>query len=130
MLHWQTFARLPNSELAKLDIAQINLACAVGLPTTDNIDFGFTREQLDNWAAHTRRFTERSLSLFYSGRSDYSDSEARFRIQAMITFLQRDVGIRFRTDKRSNDAILTPSDTFLHGILRGEGGTCGSLPIL
>jgi hypothetical protein len=68
--------------------------------------------------------------MFYAERCDYPDSEPRFRIQAMVTHLQRDLGIRFRMDRRSDDAVLEPSDTFLHGIIRGHGGTCGSLPVL
>ncbi len=70
------------------------------------------------------------MPYFHSSRCDYPDSEPRFRIQAMITALQRDLGVHFRLDKRSNDAPLEPADSFLHGILQGEGGTCGSLPVL
>ena len=130
MFDWQQLVRLPDPDLARVDIALSNLACAAGLPESDMIDVDLCLQTLDLWAEQTHGFTERVMPLFYSGRCDYPDSEPRFRIQAMITYLQRDLGLRFRFDKRSNDALLEPADSFLHGIIQGKGGTCGSLPVL
>jgi hypothetical protein len=101
-----------------------------GLPGSDRIDVGLCLRTLDSWAEQTRRFTERVMPMFYSGRCDYPDSEPRFRIQAMITYLQRDLGIRYRLGRRDDNAVFEPADNFLHGIIQGEGGTCGSLPVL
>ena len=129
-LQWEKLVRLSDCELAKFDVAAMNLACACGLPDSELIDFGHCLRTLDAWAEQTRRFTERVMPFFESGKSDYPDSEPRFRIQAMITYLQRDLGLRFRLDKRSSDAVLEPADSFLHGIIQGKGGTCGSLPVL
>lgn len=130
MLDWQSLTQLPDSELSCIDIARINLACAAGLPTTEEIDEDLSLRQLDTWAEQTRHFTDRVLPRFYSGRCDYPDSEPRFRIQAMITYLQRDLGIHYRLDRRSDDVDFEPSDSFLHGIFQNKGGTCGSLPVL
>ncbi len=130
MPNWRDLVRLPEPELALIDIAVTNLCCAAGLPGTDRINLGLCLQTLDAWAAQTSAFTERVMPLFWSGKCDYPDSEPRFRIQAMITCLQRDIGLRFRLDKRSEDANLDPSDSFLHGVMQGEGGTCGSLPVL
>ncbi len=130
MLEWLQLVRLPDNELARLDVAEVNLACAAGLPGSESIDVGLCLRTLDTWAERTRQFTERVMPMFSRGRCDYPESEPRFRIQAMITYLQRDLGLRFRFDKRSDDAVLEPADSFLHGIIHGEGGTCGSLPVL
>jgi hypothetical protein len=130
MLNWQRLVWLSEQELAALDIAQVNLACAAGLPWSERIDVPRCLRTLDAWAEQTRRFTERAMPLFHSGKCDYPDSEPRFRIQAMITYLQRDLGLRYRFDRRSTDAVLEPADSFLHGIIQGQGGTCGSLPVL
>lgn len=130
MLDWRNLVRLPDWDLAKVDIASVNLACAVGLPGSDQIDFGRCLRILDAWAGQSRCFTERVLPLFHGGRCDYPESEPRFRIQALVTYLQRDLGLRFRFDRRSDDAVYEPVDSFLHGILQGQGGTCGSLPVL
>ncbi len=130
MFDWCHLVRLSDQELARVDIALTNLACAAGLPGSERIDIGLCLRTLDTWAEQTRQFTERVMPMFHSGRCDYPDSEPRFRIQAMITYLQRDLGSRFRFDKRSDEAVLEPADSFLHGILLGKGGTCGSLPVL
>lgn len=130
MLDWQQLVHLSDRELARIDIALTNLACAAGLPGSDRIDVGLCLRTLDAWAGQARQFTDRAMPLFYSGRCDYSDSEPRFRIQALITCLQRDLGVRFRLDRRSDDDVFEPADSFLHGILQGQGGTCGSLPVL
>lgn len=130
MLDWRDLVRLPDRDLAKVDIALVNLACAAGLPGSDEIDVGHCLRVLDSWAEQTRCFTERVLPLFHDGRCDYPDSEPRFRIQALVTYLQRDLGLRFRLDRRSDDAVYEPADSFLHGIIQGQGGTCGSLPVL
>jgi hypothetical protein len=130
MLNWRRLVWLSEQELAGYDIAVVNLACAAGLPGSERIDVPLCLRTLDTWAEQTRRFTERIMPLFHSGRCDYPDSEARFRIQAMITYLQRDLGLRYRHDKRSADAVLEPADSFLHGIIQGQGGMCASLPVL
>lgn len=130
MLAWQQLVRLSDQELAGYDIALTNLACARGLPDSDHMDIGMCLRTLDSWAEQTRRFTDRVMPLFYHGRCDYPDSEPRFRIQAMITYLQRGLGLRFRWDRRSEEASLEPADYFLPGIMQGKGGTCASLPVL
>lgn len=130
MLDCRDLVRLSDQELAKVDIALVNLVCAAGLPGPASIDLGHCLRVLDSWARQTRCFTERVMPLFHGGRCDYPDSEPRFRVQALVTYLQRDLGLRFRLDRRSDDAALEPADSFLHGIIQGQGGTCGSLPVL
>ena len=130
MHDWLQLVRLPAHERAEVDIAAVNLACATGLPGLKPLNLDQCMYLLGSWAEQTRRFTERVLPMFYSGRCDYPHSEPRFRMQAMITYLQRDLGLRYRFDKRSDDARLKPEDSFLNGIFEGKGGTCGSLPVL
>jgi hypothetical protein len=130
MFDWRYLVRLSGRDLEKVDIALVNLVCAAGLPGTAQIDIGHCLRTLDGWARQTRGFTQRVMPLFRGGRCDYPDSEPRFRMQALVTHLQRDLGLRFRYDRRWNDAQLEPADSFLHGIIQGQGGTCGSLPVL
>jgi hypothetical protein len=81
-------------------------------------------------AASCRTFIERVMPHFRHGRGDYPDSEGRFRVQAMVTHLQRDLGVRYHPDRRTESSVLRSEDSFLYGILLGRGGTCGSLPTL
>lgn len=130
MVDWQTLARLTDRELATVPLVALNLACADGLPGCERIDIRHCDHVLQGWAERCRAFTERVMPMFRSGRCDHPDSEPRFRVQAMVTHLQRDIGIRYRFERRSKEAVFTPEDSFLTGILDGKGGTCGSLPVL
>jgi hypothetical protein len=48
----------------------------------------------------------------------------------MITVLQKDCGVRYNLAKIPEDVPFDASDTFIHGIIQGDGGTCASLPVL
>ncbi len=130
MLDWQELVRLPDAELARLDVAAVNLACAAGLPGADRIDWERCLRTLDDWARRCGRFTAGVLPHFRRGHCDYPGSEPKFRIQAMITHLQRDLGARYHPGRIADDAVFRPEDSFVHGVVQGEGGTCGSLPIV
>lgn len=108
----------------------MNLACAAGLPGAERIDFPLCMATLDEWAASCRAFTQKVMPYFHRGRCDYPKSEPKFRIQAMISHLQCDLGVRYHPDRKTDDSVFQPEDSYLHGIIQGEGGTCGSLPIL
>ncbi len=130
MLDWQTLVRLPDAQLARLDIAVMNLACAQGLPGADRIDYALCLRTIDEWAVRCHWFTERVLPYFRRGECDYPESEPKFRIQALITHLQRDLGVRYHPGRMAEDAVFQPEDSFVYGIVQGRGGTCGNLPIL
>jgi hypothetical protein len=127
---WRLLVRLPDEQLARLDVALMNLACAAGLSGSERIDIERCLTTLDDWANRCRTFTQAVLPHFHRGRCDYPESEPKFRIQAMITHLQRDLGVRYHPGRIRDDAVFQPEDSFLHGIIQGEGGTCASLPVL
>lgn len=126
-LGWQDLARLPDLELAKVDIAVMNLACAADLPSTEKLDAAACLRVIDEWTRAIGQETERRLPRF---RSTGYDSEAQWRVSLMIALLARTFGVRHNPAKVSLDVPLDVADTFLHGILWGNGGTCASLPVL
>jgi hypothetical protein len=71
MLNWHQVVRLPESEMNRLDVAVLNLACASGLPGADRIDWKRNFEKLDEWADRCKRFTEAVMPHFHQGRCDY-----------------------------------------------------------
>lgn len=95
MLNWQSLIAVPERDLARIDIAELNLACAESLPHPEPIDRNRCLHTIDAWAERCHDFTTSAMKLSHSGRCDYPDSEPRFRIQAMITHLQRDLGVRY-----------------------------------
>lgn len=131
MLDWKQLVFESDEQLATRDIAEVNLACAAGLPGSVKIDYDLCRRKLDEWTRYCGWFTERAMPYFRAGKyEEYPNSEPRFRIHALITALQRDCGVRYHPDKKNDDAKFEPEDSFLYGILQGGGGTCASLPVL
>ena len=129
-LDWHDLVRLPDEELERLDIAAVNVACAAGLPGCSEPTPATVLQTIDGWTAQCRRFTDRVMPMLRSGRSDYPESEPKFRIQALITHLQRDLGVRYHPGRMLDAAVFEPRDSFLQGIFTSEGGTCGSMPVL
>jgi hypothetical protein len=123
--------RLSDQEIAQHDIAQWNLISAVGLS-------GLTEQQvppliarLDRWANRVRLETNRHLYRYRENPADYEDSEAYFRLLMLITVTQQDFGVHYNLGVMCDPVDQTnPEDWFVHGLLRGSGGTCASMPVL
>jgi hypothetical protein len=130
MLHWKELVKLSEAELSRLDLALVNLTCASELPGAEKIDFAHCLRTLDQWAECVRQETERLISRFQEKPDEYDNSLAYFQMLVLATVLQRQCGVRYNAEKISADASFTTEDTFVHGIIQGNGGTCGSLPVL
>ena len=121
---------LSDAELAKYDIAELNLACAAGLPGAERINAGEVRRTLDRWAERVRYETDRHLYKFHRNPDEYENSEAYFRTLVMISVLQQDLGVRYNPERINDPDFRDSEDLFIHGLLRGRGGTCASMPVL
>lgn len=129
---------LSESELAQYDIAEINLACAVGLPGAEMLDVESCLHTLDEWAEKVRWQTLKQIHLFERWPDRFHHSPSFFRVVALVTVLQRDLGLRYNpalmcdpSEPERDDGFFTSAaNLFLHGIIEGKGGTCSSLPPL
>jgi hypothetical protein len=130
MFHWKVLARLSEEQLGALDVAEVNLACIEGLPGAANLPYAECLDRLNHYARCVRHYTERRLPEFREEAEGYTNSEAIFRIVCMITLLRSAFGIRYNPAKMAAEAEFEPADTFIHGALLGEGGTCASLPVI
>lgn len=130
MLDWRALALLSDDQLGKHDIAEVNLACAADLPDSSDLDVPLCLHLLDRWADYTRRFTEKAYPDFVRQPEAFNHSPGFFRALCLITALQRDLGAHYNEAKMSEDIPLVTADTFVHGVLLGEGGTCSSLPVV
>jgi hypothetical protein len=111
-------------------VAVVNLAVALGLPGWEQIDTGYCLETLDRWAEAVREYTDRVYPHFQRAPERYENSEAYFRVLVLITVLQRDLGVRYNPEKTAADAPFETSDSFIHGVIQGPGGTCATLPVV
>jgi hypothetical protein len=127
---WSDLLRISEAELSSLDIAVVNLACAAGLPGSHKIDVELCLETIEDWTEYVRRYTAKAMPRFFREPWEFEYSEGRFRILAMITALQRDLGVKYDVSKIPLDVPLGIEGSFIHGIIQGDGGTCASLPTL
>ncbi len=130
MLDWKRLSTLPDDELGKLDIIRVNMACAVDIPGTEHFDVEGCVRKVDWFAKQVRAYTEPRLVFFEKDPVSYHQSEAYFRVLAMVTHLERDLGIHYNAIKSSPTSELAPDDCFVQGALLGDGGICGTLPLV
>jgi hypothetical protein len=128
----------PGLRLEKADVALVNLLCAAGLPGAENLEITRLLETVDEWAELVRLETERKYDRFIDAPGSFNNSQAYFCVLYMITVLQTRCGVRYNPKW----TCITPDkpiprefggdarDLFIHAIIDGTGGTCGSLPVL
>ncbi len=127
---------LPERDLAKVDIATMNLICTEGLPGSERIDRKALLAKLDAWAAYVAYETNRHRYRFEQNPEEYNHSWGEFAMLMMAMTLQQDLGVRYNPDQippedDPNRFDFTRSqDLFINGLLEGTGGTCTSMPVL
>jgi hypothetical protein len=123
--------QLPDEKISALDIADLNLFCAVGLPGTENVDNARCLRQNDGWTRQVRQFTGANWYRFLGSPGEFGNSPGHFKMLAMVTVLQRDLGVRYYLP--FSEGAYNGSDSrnlFIHGLLSGHGGTCVTMPVL
>lgn len=130
--HYDLLAMSPD-QLAKVDIAVMNLLCAKDLPGAENLDIPAILRQLDEWAAKVRFETERHLYRVKDPRyaEHYANSEARLRAEFIVQCLQEDFGVHYNLERANTPDFRNSQDLFLHGLVGSRnGGTCSSMPLV
>jgi hypothetical protein len=124
-------AEMSEAELAAFDIARLNLFCAAGLPGSEGIDPDACLEKLDAWAKYIGGNIERWWPRFLTAPGPGEDSPGKFRMMAVATLLQRQLGVHYNMPFTEGDYDGRDSrNLLLHGLLTGCGGTCVTLPVL
>ena len=128
------------SQLAEVDIAEMNLLCATGLPGAEKLDIDHCLATLDKWAARVKFETERHLYRLRDPKwaKQYRNSEADFRALFLIQVLQEDLRVEYDISTIGNFAFNDSRVAFLHGMIPAKGkfadetpgGTCTSMPVM
>jgi hypothetical protein len=120
-----------DQQLANRDIGSLNLEAALGLPGTERLNLDACVQKLNSWAKQLRAYTEEHWPRFVNSPKKYGGTPARFRMLALVTFLQKHLGVRYNMAFSQGDYNATDArDMFIHGMLSGHGGTCGTMPVL
>jgi len=130
--HYDLLAMTPE-QLARVDVALMNLLCAKGLPGAENLDIPAVLAKLDEWAAKVKLETQRHLYRVTDPKyaEHYNHSEARLRAEFIVQCLQEDCGVRYNPDRIYEPDFRDSRHIFLHGMLPGaDGGTCASMPVI
>jgi len=118
-------------QLPGIDIAQMNLLCAEGLPGAAGLNIDKCLATLDEWATWVGHETDRHLYRFRCAPADYGHSEGYFRMLMLVTVLQQDFRVRYNPDRIGGIDFRDSRDLFIHGLLEGpHTGTCASMPVL
>ena len=124
-------AAMSDGELGALDLAALSLWAGQCLPGAEALDIGASLRLLTAWSDLVRANTKHWWSEFERSPGTYDHSPGRFRMLALVTVLQRDLGVRYYLPFSQGEYDARDSrNLFLHGILSGHGGTCVTLPVL
>ncbi len=127
-MNYESWCNLSEEELASRDIALMNLAAGYGMPIGGDFDLHALLAKCNLWANQVRRFTER---IRHSRERYLHFSDGEFHILAMITYLQRELGVAYNLAFAEGDFDARDSrNLFIHGLLTGHGGTCLTMPVL
>jgi hypothetical protein len=127
-------------QLAQVDIAEVNLLCATGLPGAEKLDIDHAMAMLDRWAERVAFETNRHLYRVTDPRyaESYRHSEAYLRANFVLQALQEDLGVHYDMAAKDNFDFSDSRVAFIHGMIPPAGrtmadvpgGTCASMPVL
>lgn len=139
-LRFEDLLALTPDQIAKTDIAVLNLACAEGLPGAENLNARECLDTLDRWAGEISAETEKHLYVYRNNPGQWGNSEHWWRVGYMARFLTVFYGTSYNPELQKRAALTDPYDTtffrnsadvMLHGLLTGKKqGTCPSIPVL
>jgi len=122
---------MSKEEIAKQDIALLNLRSAEGLPGSEKLNVRDTLHELDRWADRVRFETDRNFHQFAKKPGEFQNSEAYFRMLLLVTVLQQDYSVHYNVARVKDVDFTKSEDLFIHGMIGSKnGGTCVSMPVL
>lgn len=129
-LRLEELVRLPEKDLARVDIAAVNLAAAEGLPGSQSINRAVVLRTLDEWARQVAIVTAYHVVDFRARPEEYDHSWGKFCAYHLLRTLQLYLGAYYNDQQRETPDLARSQDLFLHGLVQGTGGTCASLPVM
>jgi hypothetical protein len=126
--------------LAGVDIAEMNLLCATGLPGAENLDVKHCLAVLDQWASRVAAETNRHLYRLNDPKwaGAYRHSEPFLRSSMLLQVLQEDLSVKYDLEAKNEFSFKDSRVAFIHGMIPGPGqaiadvpgGTCASMPVM
>ena len=125
--------KMTSEQLKDVDIAEMNLLCATGLPGSEKLDIDRCLARLDDFAARVRFDTDRHFYRVTDPRyaDHYKHSATWFQAEMLAQTLQEDCGVVYNMERVRNISFMNSIDQFIHGMIDDtNGGTCVSMPVI
>lgn len=129
-----------SKDLGRVDLAEMNLLCAQGLPGAESLDIDRCLRRIDEWIPQIKYDQDRHFYRMKTMPDFYKNSEAYFRCHFMAQVLGEDMGLSYNmylvnsgimADTTSTRFYRDSRDIFIHGLLTDwKKGTCASFPVL
>ncbi|MGC8644326.1 MAG: hypothetical protein ACP5XB_31070, partial [Isosphaeraceae bacterium] len=98
-----------DAECTGFDLAALDLACAVGLPGSEQLDIPACLAWVDHAAAWARYQTAKTFDQFRWNPEVYENSEGTFRVVAMMNVLWRGLGVHYNQERIDDPEAFTDS---------------------
>jgi Transglutaminase-like superfamily len=137
--YYAQLASMREKDLAKVEIARMNLLCAEGLPGAEGLVVKSQLAVLNHWAEVVKETERKYLAQYYLNPQRYDNSVAKFKAVNLALTLKQDLGCAYNkslmasgvmADIHSTHFFHDSRDLFLHGLTQKRKGTCASLPVL
>lgn len=132
MLDYREMLALDNPALAGVDPLVRNLLVAKSIPALSHLDIPSYQQKADEWAAAIRKRLPDDERMFWRRPSDWKSDINFFRLGVVCSYVELELGVKYREDQRNATQILytNPSDLFLNGVMDSRRGTCGNMAAL
>ena len=129
---------LPDAELEKIDIVEMNIAVAREIPGLENLDYAKYRQIVDGWTAQFRAWLPTVEHAFRQEPGKFHNDIIFFRLGMLAQFLDRSVGVAYveeqrqaqvearKAGRKAEVAYTDPGHLLLHGLIDTKRGTCGT----
>jgi len=122
LLRWLA---MPDSELEKADVLELNLLVAKGLPECQGLDIAACKQQLDHWANEVRK-TLADDPMGFEREKEKWGTRLRFELTVMGSVLMEDHQVRY-VEKLDH---CNADHKFAQGVLKSSTGSCATLPVV
>ncbi|MEM8738096.1 MAG: hypothetical protein AAGG38_06410 [Planctomycetota bacterium] len=128
---WELLA-LPDEELEKVSLVELNLAVAREIPGHEDLDLAKYEQIVETWADEFAAQLPWMEQGFRGREVEYENDIRFFRIGQLMAWLGHEKGIEYIPEQRDANAVIyeDPGELFLHGLLDTNLGTCGNMPTL
>lgn len=129
----ETFVVKSNDDLKDIDLVEMNLLVAKGIPSLAALDTEKYKRRVDEWSGLIRnQLRSDELNYFERTPEKWNNDLHLFRLGCVSKFLIQTAGIKYNSDQTGLKEMLytNPSDLFINGVIDSGQGTCMNMALL